>query len=90
MGAQKTQNTAAFEVPQYAVFGRRYECSWKSMLKRQCLVNFKGTTSKFGERVEFPISQVKWKKLQQAPIINWHLIVSIKPFGIEMVLFSIA
>ncbi len=41
MHAQKTQNTAAFEVPLCAAVGRRYECALKSMLKRQCLVTSK-------------------------------------------------
>ena len=62
MHAQKTQNTAAFEVPQCAVVGQRYECALKSMLKRQCLVTFKDTTSKFGEKFQFSISRVNWNK----------------------------
>lgn len=69
MHAQKTQNTAAFEVPLCAAVGRRYEYALKSMLKRQCLVTIKGTTSKFGERVLFSISRVNRNKPTYAPAI---------------------
>lgn len=69
MHAQKTQNTAAFEVPLCAAVGRRYECALKSMLKRQCLVTFKGTTSEFDERVGSSISRTNWEQRQYVPVI---------------------
>jgi hypothetical protein len=65
MRAQKTQNTAAFEARQYAVAGRRYECEWRSMLKRQRLVTFKGTTSKFVVSLQFFISRPNVKASTQ-------------------------
>ena len=57
MHAQKTQNTAAFEVPLCVAAGRRYEYALKSMLKRQCLVTFKGTTSELGKSVDCHLRQ---------------------------------
>lgn len=69
MHAQKTQNTAAFEVPLCAAVGRRYECALKSMLKRQCLVTIKGTTSEFDERVGSSISRTNWEQRQYVPVI---------------------
>lgn len=69
MHAQKTQNTAAFEVPLYAVVGRRYEYALKSMLKRQCLVTIKGTTSEFDERVGSSISRTNWEQRKCAPAV---------------------
>ena len=50
MRAQKTQNTATFEVPRYAVVGRRYECVWKSMLKRAVL--------SYNQRYDFRIREL--------------------------------
>ena len=87
MRAQKTQNIAAFEVQQCVVAGRRYECEWRSMLKRQCLVIFKGTTSKFVASLQFFISRPSVNNNQHVPIIISHLKVSIKLLRFEEVLF---